>query len=34
MSRNVQGHALYQIIALLVLLFSGPSMLIDNDFEQ
>lgn len=33
MSRNVQGHALYQIIALLVLLFSGPSMLIDNDFE-
>lgn len=33
MSRNVQGHALYQIIVLLVLLFSGPAMLIDHPFE-
>lgn len=30
MGRNVQGHAIYQIIVLLVILFSGPSFLIDN----
>ena len=34
MSRNVQGHAIYQIIVLLVLLFAGPDLLIDFDFER
>lgn len=33
MSRNVQGHAIYQIIVLLILLFAGPTMLVDHDFE-
>lgn len=33
MSRNVQGHAIYQMIALLIILFAGPASLIDNDFE-
>ena len=33
MSRNVQGHAIYQIIGLLVILFAGPKFLIDNDYE-
>lgn len=33
MSRNVQGHAIYQIIVLLVFLFAGPTMLIDYEFE-
>lgn len=34
MSRNVQAHAIYQIIVLLVLLFSGPDWLIDHPFED
>ena len=34
MSRNVVGHAVYQIIVLLILLFAGPKMLIDFDFES
>ena len=33
MSRNVLGHAVYQIIVLLVLLFAGPRMVIDHPFE-
>lgn len=33
MSRNVQGHAIYQIIGLLVILFAGPKFLIDSDYE-
>jgi magnesium-transporting ATPase (P-type) len=33
MSRNVQGHAIYQMIGLLVILFAGPATLIDNDYE-
>lgn len=33
MSRNVQGHAIYQSIILLVILFAGPSFLIDAPFE-
>lgn len=34
MSRNVQGHAIYQIIVLLVFLFAGPQLLIDHGFES
>lgn len=34
MSRNVQGHAIYQIIVLLVILFAGPSFLIDAPYES
>lgn len=34
MSRNVQGHAIYQIIVLLVFLFAGPDLLIDHEFEN
>lgn len=34
MSRNVQGHAIYQIIALLIMLFAGPAFLIDADYEK
>ena len=34
MSRNVQGHAIYQIIVLLVFLFAGPELLVDHDFES
>ena len=34
MSRNVQGHAIYQIIVLLILLFAGPNMLIEHEFES
>ena len=33
MSRNVVGHSVYQILVLLVLLFAGPSLLIDHPFE-
>jgi len=33
MNRNVQGHAIYQIIALLVILFAGPNFLIDHPYE-
>jgi len=33
MARNVFGHTIYQAVVLLVLLFAGPSMLIDYSYE-
>lgn len=33
MSRNVQGHAIYQCFILLIILFAGPSFLIDYSYE-
>jgi magnesium-transporting ATPase (P-type) len=33
MARNVQGHAIYQIIVLLIILFAGPSFLLDGTYE-
>jgi hypothetical protein len=34
MSRNVQGHAIYQAIILLIVLFAGPKFLLDYPYEQ
>jgi magnesium-transporting ATPase (P-type) len=33
MGRNVQGHAIYQCIILLVILFAGPTFLLDYQYE-
>lgn len=33
MSRNVQGHAIYQAIILLIILFAGPKFLLDYPYE-
>lgn len=33
MSRNVQGHAIYQAIVLLIILFAGPKFLLDYSYE-
>jgi hypothetical protein len=33
MARNVFGHTIYQAIVLLVLLFAGPSLLLDYSYE-
>lgn len=33
MGRNVQGHAIYQCVILLVILFAGPTFLLDYQYE-